>query len=101
VAEFTTLYPGWYVPRLPHLHLRIIQRDIDWTALSTQLFFPADIERAVFESEPYAARGPSPIDLHRDILLKGDQKRLDALTVDLQKDSDGFVGTFEVPITAL
>lgn len=101
VAEFTTLYPGWYVPRLPHLHLRIIQRDIGWTAANTQLFFPADVERAVFESEPYAVRGPNPIDLNRDLVLKGDQKRLDALTVDLQQDSDGFVGTFEIAITAL
>lgn len=101
VAEFTTLYPGWYLPRLPHLHLRIIQRDIDWTAANTQLFFPADVERTVFESEPYAARGPNPIDLNRDIVIKGDQERLDALTLDLQQDGDGFVGTFEIAMTAL
>jgi protocatechuate 3,4-dioxygenase beta subunit len=101
VAEFTTLYPGWYVPRLPHLHLKITYRDIDWTTTSTQLFFPAAVERAVFESEPYASRGPNPIDLNRDIVLKGDQKRLDALTVDLQKDSDGFAGTFDIAISAL
>jgi protocatechuate 3,4-dioxygenase beta subunit len=101
LAEFTTLYPGWYVPRLPHVHLRVIQRDIDWTTANAQLFFPDDVERAVYESEPYAARGPNPIDLNRDIVLKGDQRRMDALTVDLQKDSDGYVGTFEVAMTAL
>jgi hypothetical protein len=83
------------------LHLKIIQRDIGWTASSTQLFFPPDVERAVFESEPYAVRGPSPIDLNRDIVIKGDQKRLDALTVALQQDGDGFAGTFEIAITAL
>jgi protocatechuate 3,4-dioxygenase beta subunit len=101
VAEFTTVYPGWYVPRLSHFHLNIIYRNIRWTAMSTQLFFPAAVERAVFETEPYAARGPNPIDLNRDIVVKGDQKRLDALTVDLQQDSDGFVGTFEIAVTAL
>ena len=101
VAEFTTLFPGWYLPRLPHLHIRVIQGDIGWTAASSQLFFPREIERAVFESEPYSARGPNPIDLDRDIVLKGDRQKLDALTVDLQPDSDGFAGTFEIAMTAL
>lgn len=101
VAEFTTLFPGWYLPRLPHLHIKVIQRDIGWTTSNTQLFFPGDVERAVFESEPYAARGPTPIDLNRDVVIKGDQQKLDALTVDLLPDSDGFVGTFEIAITAL
>jgi protocatechuate 3,4-dioxygenase beta subunit len=101
LAEFTTVYPGWYVPRLSHVHLRVMQRDIDWTAANTQLFFPDDVERAVFQSEPYVARGSNPIALDRDIVLKGDRKRKDALTVDLQQDGNGFVGNLEVAITAL
>ena len=100
-AQFTTVYPGWYVPRLPHVHLRVMQQGIDWTAANTQLFFPAEAEQTVFQSEPYSARGPNPIDLRRDIVLKGDQQRKDALTVDLQQDGEGFVGSFEVAITAL
>jgi protocatechuate 3,4-dioxygenase beta subunit len=100
-VEFTTLYPGWYLPRLPHLHIKVIQRDIDWTTWNTQLFFPGDVERSVFESEHYSARGPTPIDLNRDIVIKGDQQKLDALTVAVRQDGNGFVGNFEIPITAL
>lgn len=101
IAEFTTLFPGWYVPRVPHVHVKVIHGDIGWTAESTQLFFPAEIERAVFKTEPYVERGQNPIELDRDLVLKGDQKKMDDLTVDLRKDGEGFMGTFEIAMTAL
>ena len=101
VAEFTTLFPGWYVPRIPHVHVKVIYRDVGWTTESTQLFFPAEIERAVFKTEPYAARGQNPIELDRDLVLKGDQKKMNELTVDLDTDGDGFIGKFQIAMTAL
>ncbi len=101
VAEFVTLFPGWYIPRLPHVHVRVTFGDIGWTTESTQLFFPAEVERAVYRTKPYAERGPNPIDLDRDLVLKGNQAKMDELTVDIDKDGDGFVASFEIAMTAL
>lgn len=101
IVEFTTLFPGWYVPRVPHLHVKVIHGDIGWTTETTQLFFPPEVERAVFKTEPYAARGPNPIDLERDLVLKGNERKMNELTIDLQKDGAGFTGTFDIPMTAL
>lgn len=101
VVRFTTLVPGWYVPRLPHIHVKVQWRNVGWTALSTQLFFPGEIERAVYATEPYAGRGPNPIDSRRDIVIKGQQERLDALTLDLQKDGEGLAASFEIATAAL
>jgi protocatechuate 3,4-dioxygenase beta subunit len=100
-VEFTTIYPGWYMPRVAHIHVRLMWRDVEWTALDTQLFLPADVERAVYQTEPYAARGPNPIEIERDGVLKGNKDVLKDLMVQLEKDGDGFRGQFEFAVTTL
>lgn len=98
---FTTIYPGWYMPRIAHIHVRLIWRDVEWTAFDTQLYLPADIERTVYETAPYAARGPNPIGVDRDILIKGDSASVDELTIALDQDGDGYKGSFEIAATSL
>lgn len=100
-AVFTTIYPGWYMPRLAHIHVRLMWRDVEWTSLDTQLYLPADIERAVYQTAPYAARGPNPIGVERDIVMKGDADAVKNLTVMLDRDGDGYKGSFEIAATSL
>ncbi|NKB65933.1 MAG: hypothetical protein GKR89_02620 [Candidatus Latescibacteria bacterium] len=56
-VEFDTIYPGWYISRTPHIHIKVHfdQR----TAVTSQLYFPDPISRAVYDLEPYSdpARG--------------------------------------------
>ncbi|MBT8471265.1 MAG: hypothetical protein HKP25_10630 [Marinicaulis sp.] len=99
LARFTTIIPGWYIPRLPHIHVRATIPGMDWTATTTQLYFPPDLEKAIYDSPPYAERGPNPIGYKRDLAIRGDKKTLKALTLDVEKDSDGFKSTFDMPIT--
>jgi protocatechuate 3,4-dioxygenase beta subunit len=48
VVQFTTVYPGWYPTRTPHLHLEV---HLDGTTvLTTQLFFDDAVSDAVFAS---------------------------------------------------
>lgn len=96
VARFTTIIPGWYVPRLPHIHVRAVLPDLDWTAVTTQLYFPGELEKAVYRTGPYAARGQNPIGPDRDIALKGDLHALKALTLDVEKDGDGYKADFDL-----
>ena len=100
-AVFTTIYPGWYMPRIAHIHVRLIWRDVQWTALDTQLYLPTNVERAVYETTPYAARGPNPIGIDRDIVVKGDRAAVNALTIALERDGDGYKGSFEIAATSL
>lgn len=96
LARFITIIPGWYVPRLPHIHVRATLPDLDWTAASTQLYFPRKLEAAIYETEPYSSRGPNPIGPDRDIVLKGDKNALKALTLDVRPDGDGYKAEFEL-----
>lgn len=101
VAAFTTIYPGWYFPRLTHIHVRTYVPGVEWTTLDTQIYLPADVEQEVFRLEPYATRGPNPIDGARDGVIKGDLDAMRALTVDLGRDGDGFAGTTEISLDML
>lgn len=100
-AVFTTIYPGWYMPRLAHIHVKLIWRDVEWTSFDTQLYLPQDVEREVYATAPYAARGPNPIGVDRDIVVKGDTAAKDRLTVAIERDGDGYKGSFEIAATSL
>ncbi|SHM56510.1 hypothetical protein [Cryptosporangium aurantiacum] len=54
VVRFTTIYPGWYVGRAPHLHTKVyLDRR---TVLSTQLFLDDAVSDRVYAAPPYRRR---------------------------------------------
>ncbi|MFG1924252.1 protocatechuate dioxygenase [Cryptosporangium sp. NPDC048952] len=56
IARFTTIYPGWYVGRAPHVHVKVYARRT--TVLSTQLFLDDTVNDQVYRAAPYRARPP-------------------------------------------
>lgn len=101
VARFSTIVPGWYFPRLPHIHVRIVLADQIWTAHDTQLYFPNDVISTVYATAPYAERGPMPFDIKRDILVKGDKAVVKKTTLAMAKDGEGYKGDFEIVMEGL
>jgi protocatechuate 3,4-dioxygenase beta subunit len=56
IMQFTTIYPGWYPTRTPHLHLEV-HRDTS-TVLTTQVFFDDAVSDGVFAgTAAYHGRG--------------------------------------------
>ena len=54
-AEFTTIYPGWYMGRTAHIHVKV---HVGGTVVHTgQLYFDDTITDAVYAQAPYAAHG--------------------------------------------
>ena len=55
IVEFTTIYPGWYPGRTPHIHVRI------WVDGSTvkvgQLYFADDYSAGIYTTGAYAEFG--------------------------------------------
>lgn len=49
VAEFRTIYPGTYPIRVTHIHLKAFLNDRE--ALTAQIYFPADVTRAVYDAD--------------------------------------------------
>jgi protocatechuate 3,4-dioxygenase beta subunit len=59
VAEFRTVFPGWYTGRAVHIHVKV-QVDGDQTHTG-QLFFDPSVTSAVYALEPYAERGEQDV----------------------------------------
>jgi protocatechuate 3,4-dioxygenase beta subunit len=92
IAEFTTIYPGWYQGRTVHIHAKV-HLDAS-TALTTQLFFDDAVSDRVFARAPYDARG------ERDQRNDSDGIFDPALVLDLSEDGDGYVGTISFDVKA-
>jgi protocatechuate 3,4-dioxygenase beta subunit len=64
VAEFRTVFPGWYAGRAVHIHVKVTA---DGGAAHTgQLFFDPATTSAVYALEPYAGRGEQDVPNERD-----------------------------------
>ncbi len=58
IVTFQTIYPGWYGGRAVHIHLKVhVPPD---EVLTSQLYFPEDVNDRIEAMAPYASRG------HRD-----------------------------------
>lgn len=91
LAEFVTIFPGWYPGRVTHMHLKAHldgEREV-----ATQLFFPAEITSDVYASGLYADRGEADTSLAEDMVIGGDAADLTALTLRVTRAGDGLTGT--------
>jgi protocatechuate 3,4-dioxygenase beta subunit len=54
IAEFVTVYPGWYQGRTVHIHTKVHLDNT--TVLTTQLYFDEDVTAVVYRRSPYSRR---------------------------------------------
>jgi protocatechuate 3,4-dioxygenase beta subunit len=54
-VQFTTIYPGWYPGRTTHIHFKVHLSPT--REVTSQLYFPEDLNREVYGTDPYAAHG--------------------------------------------
>jgi protocatechuate 3,4-dioxygenase beta subunit len=98
VAQFTTVYPGWYQGRAVHIHFKIrsassIRPGFEFTS---QLFFDDALTDRVHAQQPYPAKGQRTVRNSRDgIFRRGGSQLLLSLT---ENNSGGYTGTFDVAL---
>jgi protocatechuate 3,4-dioxygenase beta subunit len=90
IAEFTTIYPGWYPGRTVHLHIKIAPSGSQ--VVTTQVFTAREFDERVYESAPYDER-PG-----RDTFNDDDGIFDDSLVLTLREERGGVLGftTFDV-----
>ena len=88
VAEFRTIYPGWYTGRAVHIHVKV---DLGGRETFTgQLFFDDATTAAAYEAEPYAARGEPDTSNEADgIFSQGGASTIVAVT----REDAGYAGS--------
>jgi protocatechuate 3,4-dioxygenase beta subunit len=89
VAEFTTIYPGWYPGRTVHIHFKIRYRNRDFTS---QLFFDDALSDRILANPPYAKAGIRTRNANDGIYRNGGSQLLFNLT----PSGAGYAATFDI-----
>jgi protocatechuate 3,4-dioxygenase beta subunit len=100
VAKFTTIYPGWYPTRTPHIHYKIrspvsAPSPYEFTG---QLYFDEGLSDRVYAKPPYAAKGKRTVSNITDRIYNRDGGRQTMLTVRPAKD--GYAASFDVALSS-
>jgi protocatechuate 3,4-dioxygenase beta subunit len=93
VAQFTTVYPGWYMGRAVHIHVKV---HVGGKVVHTgQLFFPDSLTDVVYKAAPYNARPNRDVRNTQDsIFVNGGKKGI--LTV--KQASPGYLGSIAMGV---
>lgn len=95
---FETIYPGWYSGRITHIHFQVFLFSSSTATATSQLAFPEEITRAVYNSTLYAEHGQntSVSGFSSDgIFRDGVTYQLAEVTGDVE---NGYVATLQVGI---
>jgi len=65
LVTFTSIYPGWYSGRAPHIHVHVYNAS-GKSLLVTQIAFPEDISKVVYAQGVYASHGQADTTNARD-----------------------------------
>ncbi|MGF6525748.1 dioxygenase family protein [Variovorax sp. PvP013] len=106
VATFTTVVPGCYAGRMPHMHLEIYRSVAAATGAgnklrTTQLAFPTDVLKAVYAAAPGYSQSTANLDA---ISFATDNVFSDGTSLEMTSLSgnvtDGYVATISISIAA-
>ena len=90
VAEFGTVYPGWYPGRTTHIHVKVL---IGENELTSQLYFPEAVTAEIYASGAYASHGQKDTANEADGIM--DAMQLMTITGDL---TEGYVATITLAV---
>ncbi len=95
IAEFLTIYPGWYPGRAVHIHFKIRNDPASRRAQEfvSQLYFDESTTDQVHKQSPYNGRGYRTTTNDKDFGYRSGGKQL---MPTLTKDVNGFAAKFEI-----
>jgi protocatechuate 3,4-dioxygenase beta subunit len=95
IADFLTIYPGWYEGRCVHIHFKIRGESSAGRRyeLTSQLYFPDSVTDQVHRSAPYNSRGRRAVLNEDDFLFRSGGKQL---IPKLSKTRQGYEAIFDI-----
>jgi protocatechuate 3,4-dioxygenase beta subunit len=90
VAQFMTIYPGWYAGRAVHIHFKIRTGAKEFTS---QLYFDEAVSDRVFEQAPYDAKRGRRTRNDGDFIFRSGGKQL---VIAPTKQDLGYIARFDI-----
>lgn len=67
-VSFNTIFPAWYLQRIPHIHFKILIGEEE--QLTSQLYFDKEIQDRIFTTiDPYKKQGICPTTVQNDLAI--------------------------------
>jgi protocatechuate 3,4-dioxygenase beta subunit len=99
-VTFTTVYPGWYSGRTPHIHLRVRVGGTSYSV--TQLFFAESVNAAVYATSAYARSRTRDTSNAADSIYGEEEDEGNVLLVPLTGSAAaGYAGAITVGVAGL
>lgn len=96
VAQFTTVFPGWYQGRAVHIHFKIRTSLTGGGAeFTSQLFFGEAVIAQVFAQPPYNSKGAADTSNARDGIYQGGGSQL---LLALASEGTGYAATLDIAL---
>jgi protocatechuate 3,4-dioxygenase beta subunit len=94
IAQFTSIFPGWYSGRTVHIHFKIRTGfdEANSYEFTSQLYFDKSFVDQVYAQEPYAARG------EQNTLNSADGIYSDELLLTATMNDSGAAATFDIAL---
>lgn len=98
LAKFTTIYPGWYPQRTPHIHYKIRSPESAKSPYEFvgQMYFDEGTSDRIYARPPYASRGKRSVSNLTDRIFLADGGRQSMLVVKPVRDA--YTGSFDVAL---
>jgi protocatechuate 3,4-dioxygenase beta subunit len=93
-VRFRTIYPGWYLGRTPHVHLKL---RVGAKVATTQLYFPDEVTNAVYARAPYD-RHPNRDTTNATDRFLGPIADKSLVMWTMARDGDGYIATATVAL---
>ena len=93
-VRFRTIYPGWYLGRTPHVHLKV---RVGAKVATTQLYFPDEITNAVYARAPYN-RHPNRDTTNATDRFLGPIADKSLVMWTMERDGDGYVAAATIAL---
>jgi protocatechuate 3,4-dioxygenase beta subunit len=97
-VEFTTIYPGWYMGRAVHIHIKVRTNPSGRGAVAayeftSQLFFDQSVTNQVYTQAPYSAHGQQDTTNDADNIYQGGGNQM---LLKLGPEGQGYVGAINI-----
>src|SRR2546425_1572792 len=93
-VRFRTIYPGWYLGRTPHVHLKL---RVGAKVATTQLYFPDEITNTVYARAPYN-RHPNRDTTNTTDRFLGPIANKSLVMWTMEREGDGYVAAATIAL---
>lgn len=88
IVEFSSIFPGWYDGRAPHIHFKILVDDKE--EITSQFYFEPELCNQIYlNTSIYDTYGESPYTIQNDIVINGDVNAVNGLLLSPELSDEG------------